>query len=136
MRPVVLLAEEQPLLRQRYAEYLRGQGYDVLEAADHVSVVEMARKHRPSSIVLDPDIGEGQGRRAVLALLDLGLNADIIFNTSRPCCIEDDFSSWIADAYVVRTTDVSSWGRALARHLPSSAQTARANHFEAAPQGV
>ncbi len=133
---MVLLAEEQPALRQRYGEFLRGQGFDVLEAADGEALVKMAREHRPSSIVLDPDIGEGQGRKAALALLDMGLNAEIIFNTSRPCRIEDDFSSWIADAYVVRTTDVASWGCSLLPHLPAASRVSHSGGMPTSARAV
>ncbi len=126
MRPVVLLGEEQPALRRRYRDFLRAHGCEVLEAEDTAQLVRLARECAPTHVVLDPDLGEGQGHDAVLALLDLGLRSEIIFNTSRPCHLEDDFSSWIADAYVVRSSDVAGWGEALLPHLKSQALQAQA----------
>lgn len=106
----------------------------MVEAEDTAQLVRLAREKAPTHIVLDPDLGEGQGHDAVLALLDLGLKCEIIFNTSRPCHLEDDFSSWVADAYVVRSSDVAGWGESLLPHLrPQAARALQAHVADGAP---
>lgn len=122
MTPAVLIGEAQPELRQRYAAYLREQGYEVWAAADASELLSMAKAHRPGAIVLDPEIDEGQGLCAVLALLDAGLRVSVIFNTSRPRSLETDFSSWVADAYTVRTPDIQHWGESVLAHLENAKQ--------------
>jgi CheY-like chemotaxis protein len=52
MRPI-LVVEDDPNLRAALARILRGEGHDVVEAADGDSALALARTHGPRMVVLD-----------------------------------------------------------------------------------
>lgn len=49
----VLLAEDDPLTRQGLAEVLRGEGYEVVEAADGVQTLALFERETPDFVCLD-----------------------------------------------------------------------------------
>ncbi|MFZ5818055.1 MAG: response regulator transcription factor [Bacillota bacterium] len=49
----ILIADDDPALRQMVREYLISEGYRVLEAADGRQALEMARRERPDVAMLD-----------------------------------------------------------------------------------
>jgi DNA-binding response OmpR family regulator len=48
----LLLVEDETLLRRLIAEYLRGEGFDVVEAADGLQGASLYAGHRPFDVVL------------------------------------------------------------------------------------
>ncbi len=118
MTPVVLVVEEQPALRTTYARFLRDEGYRVVAAAPSAEALRLLHDSAPDLVVLDPDGGGGQGRRIAAEALRLDPSVCLVFNTSDPRHLEMDFSSWLADAYVVRSTRISEIGDAVRRLLP------------------
>jgi DNA-binding response OmpR family regulator len=128
MNPLVLVVEEQPALRARYEQFLRDEGYEVVTAATAEGLLSLARELSPRAVVLDPDAGGGKGMEAALKLLEVGLPTSLVFNTSHPYSMETDFSTWVADAYAVRTHGVGELGRTLRRLIkPESATSAAGN---------
>ena len=67
-RPLVLLVEDEVLLREMTAESLRDQGHDVLEAADAAAALEaLAQGARPSVLVTDLGLPNGSDGRQLAA---------------------------------------------------------------------
>jgi CheY-like chemotaxis protein len=52
-RPLVLLVDDNPDNREMYSEYFVSAGYRVLEASDGATAIALARKRRPTAIVMD-----------------------------------------------------------------------------------
>lgn len=48
----LLLVEDETLLRRLIADYLDGEGYDVVEAADGLQAANLYLRHRPFDVVL------------------------------------------------------------------------------------
>ena len=53
MRPVVLIAEDQPELRQLYAEHLTMSGFDVIEAGNGAEAIDLSSSRMPDVILMD-----------------------------------------------------------------------------------
>jgi CheY-like chemotaxis protein len=49
----VLVVEDDGELRELYSRFLRGAGYEVLEAGDGVAALQIAPAHTPSVILMD-----------------------------------------------------------------------------------
>jgi DNA-binding response OmpR family regulator len=52
-RPLVLIAEDDPDVRELIARKLRGEGMDVMGVGDGISALEAARTMRPDLVLLD-----------------------------------------------------------------------------------
>ena len=52
-RPVVLIAEDQPELRQLYAQQLAMSGFDVIEAANGAEAIDLTSARLPDVILMD-----------------------------------------------------------------------------------
>jgi DNA-binding response OmpR family regulator len=58
---IVLVIDDEPIVREVVARYLRRDGHDTLEAADVESAREALREHSPSLVVLDLMLPGGDG---------------------------------------------------------------------------
>ncbi|MBM3318333.1 MAG: hypothetical protein FJY75_10835 [Candidatus Eisenbacteria bacterium] len=105
MTPVVLVVEAQPALRDAYAQSLRGEGYRVLSVAPCARARRLLREAKPQLLILDPECGGGWGRALALEALRADPSVALIYNTSAPQRLATDFSSWMADAYTVRSSE-------------------------------
>lgn len=123
MNPVVLIVEEHAGLREQYERFLRDEGYEVVSTAAADELTTLAEKISPDVVVVDPDSGGGRGMEAAMHLLAAGTPASLIFNTAYPFSMETDFSTWVADAYSVRSHGVGDLGRALSEVLGHAAHT-------------
>ena len=61
MNRKILIVEDDADVRLGYQVLLRAKGYDTVFAADSVSAVSEARKHRPDLIILDLGLPAGDG---------------------------------------------------------------------------
>jgi CheY-like chemotaxis protein len=72
----VLLVEDSPDIRAMVAEWLRDEGYEILEASDGGSAIRALRSHRPPEdlclVVLDMMLPVADGLAVLRALADLG----------------------------------------------------------------
>jgi DNA-binding response OmpR family regulator len=56
--PVVVLAEDDPVLRRTLSDFLAGEGFMVKEASDLRSLRDVLRGEQPTAVVLDVHLGE------------------------------------------------------------------------------
>ncbi len=117
MTPVVLVVEEQPALCKRYSDCLEGEGYRVVSTTDPAVGLKHFRQEHPHVVVLDPDAKGGAGMKLALEILRADPSVLLVFNTSYPYHVEMDFSSWVADAYAVRSHGVEELAEAVRRVL-------------------
>jgi DNA-binding response OmpR family regulator len=111
MTPIVMVVEEQPVLRRSYARFLRDEGYRVIVSPPSADALRMVRENSPDLIVVDPSAGAGLGRVIADEALRIDPTVRLVFNTSDP--MELDFSSWMADACIVRSPRPGEVGEAV-----------------------
>jgi CheY-like chemotaxis protein len=68
VKPVVLLADDQPLTRTLVHLFLNRDGYTVVEAHAGERAVELARQHGPALIVIDLNMPQMSGYHALATL--------------------------------------------------------------------
>jgi two-component system response regulator MprA len=66
--PLILFADDHHDTRKMYADYFRLKGFRVADAADGVAAVELAKRLRPSLIVLDAQMPQLDGIAATRLL--------------------------------------------------------------------
>lgn len=65
MGAIIVLADDEADLRSIYAECLRSEGYDVLEASDGHQALDLVAAHHPALLILDVWMPEVNGLEVV-----------------------------------------------------------------------
>ena len=81
-QPRILLADDERELRDMLAKYLSAEGFDVIEATDGVSALDLARREDPDLVLLDVGMPEMDGFE-VLRELRTSSTVPVIMLTAR-----------------------------------------------------
>lgn len=102
----VLVIEDEKSLRLLYQQDLQREGHEVLLAAEAREGIELAEREQPDLVVLDIRMPGMDGLEAMGRLLDRRPRMPVILNSAYSS-YKDNFMSWAADAYVVKSSDTS-----------------------------
>ena len=106
MAHTVLVVEDDNNQRALYEEELRDEGYDVHTAPDGREALRMAGESRPDLIVLDINMPGLDGLETLNQLLEIAQGVPVIINSAY-ASYKDSFTSWSADAYIVKSSDLT-----------------------------
>lgn len=117
----VLVVEDDTNQRLLYEEELREEGYEVVSAGDGREALKVAREANPDLVVLDINMPAMDGLDALSQLLEINPALPVIINTAYPG-YQDSFTAWSADAYIVKSSDLTELKSTVKRLLdkPSS----------------
>jgi CheY-like chemotaxis protein len=116
----VLVVEDDPNQRLLYQEELLDEGYDVFVAGDGREGLNVAREQKPDLVILDINMPVMDGLDTLNQLLESSPSIPTIINTAYPG-YQDSFSAWSADAYVVKSSDLSELKSTVQRLLNKKA---------------
>jgi CheY-like chemotaxis protein len=102
----ILIVEDDENLCLLYEKELSEEGYKVVLAKSGKEAIKKARTERPDIIVMDIRIPGGDGIETMHEIKTFAKNIPIILNTAYPI-YQQDFSTWLAAAYVVKSADLS-----------------------------
>jgi DNA-binding response OmpR family regulator len=101
----ILLVEDEQSLCELYATILRSEGHEVFVTHDGKSAVEAARGHRPDLVIMDICLPEKMdGIESMSKILGEDKTIPVIINTGYTQ-YRDNFMTWAAEAYVVKSAD-------------------------------
>ena len=112
----VLIVEDDAAQRMLYEVELSEEGYDVLLAKDGFEAIEKVREHRPDIVVLDLMMPNMHGLDALRKMLSINPNIPVIIHTAYSH-YKNNLMSWAAEAYVVKSSDLTELKNALKRLL-------------------
>jgi DNA-binding response OmpR family regulator len=116
-RILVIDADERG--RVSCCENLEQDGHVVVVVACAAAAREAIRRHRPDVVVLEVGPPSGNGLGIMEELLSLGRGIRIVLRTAH-MLYEDDFRTWLADAYVRKSDDTTELRRAVRDVLQKS----------------
>jgi len=101
-----LVVDDEPNLRLLYQEELQTEGYevDVVDSAE--ATFKALEEKNYDVVILDIQMPGMNGLEAMGHILHKHRNQAIILNTAYSQ-FKDDFESWSADAYVVKSSDLT-----------------------------
>ena len=105
-KPRILIADDEPNIRFLYQRELEEDGYEVILAEDGHQALQRIEQERPDLVVLDIRMPGLDGVEALGRILDMHRTLPVILNTAYSG-YEENFMTWSADAYVVKSGDVS-----------------------------
>ncbi|MGH7378337.1 MAG: response regulator [Candidatus Methylomirabilales bacterium] len=108
----VLIADDEPSIRLLYQRELGKEGYQVVLAASGQEVIRLAREERPDAVVLDVRMPGVDGIQALQRILEEDNTLPVIINTAYSF-YRENFMSWAAEAYVIKSSDLSELKEAL-----------------------
>jgi len=85
-----------------YDQELQDEGYTTVLAQNGKECLEKVKNESPDLIVLDIRMPKMDGLEAIGNIIDINKNIPIIINSAYSN-YKDDFMSWAADAYVVKS---------------------------------
>ncbi len=101
----ILVVEDEEGLRLLYEEELKAEGYEVFTAQNGKEALQHLERVKPDLIILDIVMPVMDGMEALGRIVGKERNIPVIINTSYPG-YREDFMSWAADAYVMKSTDL------------------------------
>ena len=117
--PKVLVVDDDESLRMLYFKELSEEGYDVLTVQSGKEAIDSIKESRPDAVILDIKMEGMDG----LSVLDLIMEHDktipVVLNTAYST-FKSDFSTWSADAYLVKSSDLSELKNTLRQVLEAS----------------
>jgi DNA-binding response OmpR family regulator len=106
LRAKILIVEDDESQRFLYSEELREEGYEPITAKNGKEAIRMLKDFKPDLIILDIVMPVMNGMEALGRIIGLHRDVPIILFSSYPH-YREDFMSWVADAYLTKSSDLS-----------------------------
>jgi DNA-binding NtrC family response regulator len=124
--PRILIIDDEANLRLLYRHELGDEGYEVIDTASEMDALEILGHEKIDAVVLDLRLKQTNGAVLLDKILSQQRYLPIIINTAYDE-FRDDFHLWGADAFVLKSADLSELKSALARVILPVAKTSKKN---------
>ena len=101
----ILVVEDEESLRLLYQRELTSEGFQVISAESGEEAVQKLNGNSVDLVVLDIRLTDMNGLEALEEMLLKNRNLKVVINTAY-ANYKDDFSSWLADAYLIKSADL------------------------------
>jgi len=123
VRKRILLVEDDPAQGLLYQTELKRAGYEVFVARDGLEAIVMCEAARPALVIMDIGMPRMNGIDAMDKLIERNHHLHVILFTSYPS-YGNNYRSTSADAYVVKSSDLSELKQKIREVLELSGQEA------------
>lgn len=119
----VLVVEDDQNQRALYEEELIEEGYRVLTACDGREALRQVESGKPDLVVMDVNMPVMDGLDTLSQMLENHGQMPVIINTAY-ASYKESFTSWSADAYIVKSSDLSELKGTVKRLLEKTSASA------------
>ena len=112
----LLVVDDEANIRLLYAAELSDEGYDVVTAGSALEAVEKLESESFDLAVIDIKLKNESGIELLQRIVKERHTVPVILCTAFSC-YKDDFSAWLADGYVVKSSDLQELKDEIARVL-------------------
>ncbi len=102
----VLVVDDEKVLSKLYEHELVEEGYNVLIANSGTEALRVAQDNQIDLMVLDIKMDDMDGLEVLNEFRRKHTDTPVILNSAYSI-YKDDFSSWLADAYIVKSSDLA-----------------------------
>jgi two-component system, response regulator, stage 0 sporulation protein F len=102
----LLVIDDDKNVRLLYEQELTDDGFEVLSAGSGREALDLLQKHRPDLVILDISMPGMDGIDVLGKILAKDRSMPVILNTAYST-YKNNFMTWSADAYVVKSGDLS-----------------------------
>lgn len=104
--PRLLVVDDERDIRHLFATELEEEGYQVETSGSAMEAAELLQHQDFDLIILDIQMKGESGLQLLQKIVREKSELPVILCTAFSC-YKDDFSSWLADAYVVKSSDLT-----------------------------
>ncbi|MFI5281465.1 MAG: response regulator [Gemmatimonadales bacterium] len=108
----VLVVDDNENQRLLYREELEDAGYEVSEAGDGSQALHRIDERPPDAVILDINMPGRDGLETLARIHDRHRRIPVVLNSAYPI-YKTQFVSWIADAYVTKSSNLGELRAAL-----------------------
>lgn len=101
----ILIVDDEASIRLLYSQELRDEGYEVDAAGTIAEALEFLKVNSYAVALLDIKLKNESGLDLLQKLVKERHEMAVILSTAFSC-YRDDFSAWLADSYVVKSSDM------------------------------
>lgn len=106
MKQTILVVDDEPNIRLLYEKELQQEGYGVVLASDAREALRIMAQSRPDLVVLDIKMPGMDGIEALGRILSRDNAIPVVLNSAYSS-YQESFLSWSADAYVIKSSDLT-----------------------------
>ncbi|MCK4538106.1 MAG: response regulator [Candidatus Krumholzibacteria bacterium] len=101
----ILIVDDEVNVRMLYSEELESEGYETLLAENVSEAMAAVENDSPDLIILDIKLGDESGIDALMKIVERDKHLPVILNSAYSV-YKDNFQTWAADAYIVKSADL------------------------------
>lgn len=101
----ILIVDDEASIRLLYSQELTDEGYEVDSAGTIAEALELLQTNSYELALLDIKLKNESGLDLLQKLVKERHDMAVILSTAFSC-YKDDFSAWLADGYVVKSSDM------------------------------
>ncbi len=102
----ILIVDDEVNVRMLYSEELQNDGYDTVLAENVSEAIASVENDAPDLIILDIKLGKESGIDALARIVEVRKDLPVIINSAYSV-YKDNFQTWAADAYIVKSIDLT-----------------------------
>jgi DNA-binding NtrC family response regulator len=102
----ILIVDDEENIRLLYEQELGEEGYQILLARNGKEGMKKIQNESPDLVVMDIRMPHMDGLEAIGKIIGFSKDIPVILNTAYSS-YKEDFMSWAAEAYVVKSSDLS-----------------------------
>ncbi len=104
--PKLLVVDDETYIRMLYKKEFEGDGYDVSVAANPSEALTIMSASCPDVVILDIELGDENGLDLLNRIRQEYRQCAVVLNSAYST-YKSDFQSWLADAYIMKSSDLT-----------------------------
>jgi DNA-binding response OmpR family regulator len=102
----LLVVDDEKNIRTLYQQDLSEEGFRVLIAENGIDAIDLVKREKVDLAILDIKMPDMNGIETLKQLMEINKDIKVILNTAYSF-YKSDFSTWSADAYLIKSSDMS-----------------------------
>ncbi|KAA3616285.1 MAG: response regulator [Calditrichaeota bacterium] len=120
MKAKILLVEDENSQRLLYKQVLSDDGYIVFDVETSHQAIDVVKEHQPDLAILDIRLSGEDGLDLMGQLMQIDKNMPVILHSAYSAW-KDNFRGKMADAYIIKSSDLTELKKTVQQFLPRNA---------------